>query len=98
MPIWRLEPINPADFHWQASTYAGPLYLRAADEDTARELAASQFRSGAGKPPGAAVPRPPWNFSWLANCERIKVSDFEEDGPDTILGPEEALSRAHPPL
>ena len=98
MPIWRLEPINPADSHWQASTYAGPLYLRAADEDKARELAASLFRIGAGKSPEAEVPRTPWNFSWLATCERIKVSEFEEDGPNTILGPEEALSKAHPPL
>ncbi len=98
MPIWRLEPINPDDYHWQASTYAGPLSVRAADEDKARDLAASQFRIGAGKPPGAEVPRTPWLYSWLATCERIKVSEFEEDGPDTILGPEEALSKAHPPL
>ncbi len=92
MPIWRLEPINPDDDHWQASTYAGPLSVRAADDDKARELAASQFRIGAGKPPGAEDPKPPWLYSWLVTCERIKVSEFEEDGPDAILGPEEALS------
>ncbi|MAF94578.1 MAG: hypothetical protein CMM60_02315 [Rhodospirillaceae bacterium] len=50
MPIWRLEPINPDDHHWRASTYAGPLTVRAADEDKARELATSQFRIGAEKP------------------------------------------------
>jgi hypothetical protein len=98
MPIWRLEPINPENYHWQASTYAGPLSVRAADEDKARELAASRFRIDAEKLPGADVPRTPWIYSWLAICEQIKVSEFEEDGPDTILGPEEALSRVHPPL
>ncbi len=98
MPIWRLEPINPDDHHWRASTYVGPLSVRAADGDKARALAASQFRIGTEKPPGAEVPRTPWLYSWLATCTRIEASEFEEDGPDTILGPEEALSRAPPSL
>ena len=98
MPIWRLEPINPDDHHWRASTYAGPLTVRAADEDKARELAVSQFRIGAEKPLGAEVPRTPWHYSWLATCTRIEASEFEEDGPETILGPEQALSRAPPSL
>ena len=97
MPIWRLEPINPDDRHWQASTYVGPLTVRAADEDKARELAASQFRIGAEKRPGAEVPRTPWLYSWLATCTRIEASEFEEDGAETILGPEEALPKAHFP-
>ncbi len=67
--------------------------MRAADEDKARELAASQFRIGAEKPLGAEVPRTPWLYSWLATCTRLETSEFEEDGPDTILGPEEALSK-----
>ncbi len=96
MPIWRLEPINPDDPHWRASTYAGPLTVRAADEDKARELAASPFRIGAAKPPATEVPRTPWLYSWLATCARIEASEFEEDGPETILGPPEALARALP--
>lgn len=98
MPIWKLAPINPDDHHWQASTYAGPLTVRAADEDKARQLAASQFRIGAEKPPGAQIPRTPWLYSWLATCKRIEASEFEVDGPDTILEPEEASSRALPSL
>ena len=94
MPIWRLEPINPDDHHWQASTYAGPLTVRAADEDKAREGAASQFRIGAEKSPGAEVPRTPWLYSWLATCARIEDSEFEENGPEAILSPQEALSKA----
>ena len=98
MPVWRLEPINLDDHHWRASTYAGPLTVRAADEDKARELAASQFRMGAEKPPGAAVPRTPWLYSWLVTCTRMEAAEFVEDGPETILGPEAALSRALPSL
>ena len=93
MPIWRLEPINPDDHHWRASTYTGPLSVRAAEEDKARKLAASQFRIDAEKHLGAEVPRTPWLYSWLVNCTQIETSEFEEDGPETILGPEEALSR-----
>ena len=98
MPIWRLEPINPGDHHWRASTYVGPLSVRAADEDKARALAASQFGIAAEKLLGTEVPRTPWLYSWLATCKRIEASEFEEDGPDTILGPEEALSKVPPPL
>ena len=93
MPIWRLEPINPDDHHWRASTYSGPLSVRAAEEDKARKLAASQFRIDAENHLGAEVPRTPWLYSWLVNCTRIETSEFEEDGPEPILGPEEALSR-----
>ena len=49
MPIWKLEPIDPNDDHWGASTYNGPLFARAADEDIARELATSEYRIGAAK-------------------------------------------------
>ena len=93
MPVWRLEPINPDDHHWRARTYVGPLSVRAVDEDKARALAASQFGIAAEKLPGMEVPRTPWLYSWLATCKRIAASEFEEDGPDTILGPEEALSK-----
>ncbi len=91
MPIWRLEPINPDDHHWRASTYTGPVFVRAADEDKARELAASKFRIGAEPSPGAELPRPPWLYPWLTTCARIEESEYAEDGPDTILGPKPLL-------
>ncbi len=86
MPIWKLEPINPDDDHWGASTYNGPLFVRAADEDIARELATSEYRIGAEKSP--------WLYAWLTNITRIEDSDYDEDGPDAILGPQEALAKA----
>ena len=38
----------------------------------------------------------PWLYDWLATCELAKQSGFDEEGPDTILGPEEAMAKAHP--
>ncbi len=87
MPIWKLEPINPDDDHWSASLYNGPLLVRADDEDIARELATSDYRVGSEKSP--------WLYAWLTNITRIEDSEYDEDGPDTILGPEEALAKAH---
>ena len=93
MPIWRLDPIHPDDHHWRASTYTGPLSVRAADEIKARELAASAFRIGAEKSEARDVPRSPWLFPWLVTCTRIEDPEFEEDGPDTILGLETPSKR-----
>jgi hypothetical protein len=88
MPIWRLDPIHPDDRHWRASTYTGPLSVRAADEIKARELAASAFRIDAETSAATDIPRPPWLFPWLVTCTRIEDSEFEEDGPATILDQE----------
>ena len=49
MPVWKLEPINPDDEHWTASRYVGPLFVRAADDDGARKLAAMACGIGKGK-------------------------------------------------
>lgn len=95
MPIWELKPINPDDEHWTASRYIGPLYVRAADDDGARELAAMAYRIGEGKLPSGDVPTMPWLYPWLANCTRVDDSEYNEEGADAILGPDEALSRAH---
>jgi hypothetical protein len=96
MPIWKLEPVNPDEHHWRASTYVGPVIVRAPDEDTAGSVAANAFGIAAEKPPGAEVPLLPWIHSWLVTCVRLDNSDFDEEGPEAILGPDKALSRAHP--
>ncbi len=96
MPIWKLEPVNPDVHHWRASTYVGPVIVRAPDEAMAGGLAASAFAIAAEKIPGAEVPILPWSYSWLVTCVRLEKSGYDEEGPDTILGPEKALSRAHP--
>ena len=98
MPIWKLDPINPDDEHWTASRYVGPLFVRAADDDGARELAAMACRIGKGKLSSGKEPTTPWLYAWLANCTQVEVSDYNEEGADAILGPAKALSRAFPLL
>ncbi len=98
MAIWKLEPIDPNDDHWRASAYCGPVFARAPDEAGARHLAVGAFGIAAGGLAGAKAPRLPWLYAWLVTCERLEESDFDEEGPDAILGPEEALARVHPSL
>ena len=97
MPIWKLEPVDPDEHHWRASTYVGPVIVRAPDEARAGRVAADAFGIAAEKLPGAEVPVSPWIHPWLVTCVRLENSDYDEEGPDTILGPDKALSRAHPP-
>ena len=98
MPIWKLEPINSDDDHWTACRYVGPLFVRAADDDGARELAALACLIGEGKLSRGKVPKMPWRYAWLANCTQVEDSEYNEEGADAILGPEKALSRAFPLL
>ncbi len=101
MPIWKLEPINPNERHWRASRYVGPVIVRAPDEVRAGGVAGAAFGAWTVRVPGAETPLLPWVHSSLVTCVRLEKSDYDEDydeeGPDTILGPEEALSRARPP-
>ncbi len=96
MPIWKLEPVNPDEHHWRRSTYVGPAIVRAPDEARAGRVAADAFGIAAEKIPGAEVPLLPWIHSWLVTCVRLENSDFDEEGPEAILGPEKALSKARP--
>ena len=97
MPIWKLEPVDPNEDHWRASTYIGPVIVRAADDARAGSVAAEAFGFAAEKLPEAEVPLLPWNYSWLVTCVRLDNSGFDEEGPEAILGPEKALSKAPPP-
>ncbi len=96
MGIWKLEPVNPDGHHWRASTYIGSLIVRAPDEATARFFAAKAFGIAAELLPGLEVSLLPWVHSRLVTCVRLEKSDFDEEGPDAVLGPEEALSRTLP--
>lgn len=96
MPIWKLGPVNPDEHHWRASTYVGSVIVRAPDEATAGSVAAAAFGIAVAIAPGAEVPLLPWIHSWLVTCVRLDNSDFDEEGPEAILGPDKALSRAHP--
>ncbi len=95
MPIWKLEPVKPKDHNWRASKYDGPVFIRAPDELRARGMATSAFNIFAEHYGGSETPSQPWINS--ATCTHVEKSDFDEEGPDDILGPGRALSRAYPP-
>ena len=96
MTIWKLEPVNPDEHHWRASTYDGPLFVRAQDEAEARHLAAHAFAISPKSPPDVELPTLPWYSGRLVTCEHVAESGFEEDGADAIVGPEDALAKARP--
>ena len=68
MAIWKLEPIDPNDYHWQAGTYFRPVFARAPDEAGARHQAVGAFGIAAEKPASAEVRRLPWYYAWLVTC------------------------------
>ena len=98
MPIWKLEPVNPAEHHWRASAYVGPVFIRAQDELAARTLAGNAFGIAAEMASGAEVPLLPWVHTHLVIVTEVNHSAFEGDGPEMLLGPQDALDRAHPEL
>ncbi len=95
MPIWKLEPVNPEEHHWRASKYNGPVFIRAPDVLMARGIACSAFGITAQQFSESETPLVPWVHFVTVTCTRVEISVFDEEGPDTILGPPEALSRAH---
>ena len=71
------------------------MIVRAQNEGKARFLAADALGE-IPEPVLGLEAREPWTDGKIVTCERFAESGFEEDGPDTILGPEEALAKAHP--
>ncbi len=96
MPIWKLEPVDPESHHWQASKYDGHVFIRAEDVMGARLIASSAFSIPAQHFDGSESPLDPWTHSVTTTCTRVEISVFDEEGPDIILGPLEALLRVHP--
>ena len=96
MPIWKLEPDDLTADHWRCSKWVGTLFIRAKDELTARKMADSAFAITPELVPGTETPLIPWDYEWVSTCEQVGDSEYDEDGPDDILGPEEAIKRAHP--
>ena len=90
MPIWRLTPIHPNHEDWQGSHHTGPLLVRAATSERARDLAAKEL--GQGQESAITDHRPitlrsPWDDPSLTSCTREEGSQHPEDGPDAILWP-----------
>ena len=95
MPIWKLEPVNPEEQHWRASKYNGHVFIRAPNVLMARDIACSAFGIFPEHFGESETPLNPWVHFVTVTCTRVETSDFDEEGPDKILGPPEALSRAY---
>jgi len=96
MPLWRLEPNDLSNRHWNASTYKGPVIIRAGDADAAQLLAARAFGKATGKDFGDTVIVVPWDQHDLINTTKVQETDeYVEEGPSGIVHPPEALELAH---
>ena len=98
MAIWKLKPVDPGDHNWRGSKHVGLVYVRARNEEAARLFAMNTFGKSVELLRVEEIPLQPWNLSRFVTCEHVADSSFEEEGPDAILGPEEALARMHPSL
>ena len=96
MPIWKLEPVNPEEHHWRASKYDGHVFIRAPGELRARDIASSAFGITPQHSGESETPLLPWIHFVTVTCTDVETSDFDEEGPDEVVGPPEALSRKHP--
>jgi hypothetical protein len=89
MPIWKLEPQNVDSPHWQASTYQGPVMVRAASEIEARHLAAQRFGSATAARAGEDTLLNPWSQEPLVLCTRVLHTGYDDAGKEEVLEPRE---------
>ena len=87
MPIWSLQPIDPLDLAWEASTYRGKVIVRARDEATAREAAQHAFAVKTRFKPGAGVKPPPWKRPTLVKAEICQDDRYPAEGNTEVLYP-----------
>jgi hypothetical protein len=87
--IWQLDPIDPTDHTWRASTYSRRVIVRAPTEEKARHIAFLAFRIAAQSIPGTEVPLTPWDYEYLVECQKIEAGPYQEEGAEAILEPAE---------
>ncbi len=89
MAIWQLDPIDPTDHIWRASTYSRRVIVRAPTEERARHIALLAFRKAAEHIPRMEVPVTPWDYEHLVECQKIEGGSYQEEGAEAILEPAE---------
>lgn len=87
MPLWRLEPVDPLDRSWEASTYRGAVIVRARNEAVARATAAKAFDTKTRFSPGTGIKAPPWRRPELVTAEVIEDPLYDPKGPAEVLFP-----------
>lgn len=97
MPLWRLNPIDPSDPNWEASTFNAEVIVRAPDSRSARLLAARAFGIATEHRLGQAVKIVPWDYGGLVSCEQAEATEaYPEEGEQGVVYPAEAVRSAHP--
>lgn len=97
MPIWRLQPTDPGDPNWEASSHCGPVTVRAANEAEARRLAQEAFGVRTRFALGRGVLAPPWLRPDLVSIEIVEGGDFAAEGPAEVLVPSFEEDLPHQP-
>ena len=69
MRVWHLIPVDLQAAAWKATTYKGPVVVRAESEQQARELACADF--SAASLPVATTADPPWTQPELVRAELV---------------------------
>lgn len=95
MPIWRLEPCDPQDSSWEASSHRGPVVVRAPSETIARETAERAFGVKTRFASGKGMHVPPWRRPQLVHARIIESEIYPAEGPVEVLEPsfQQDLSR-----
>ena len=97
MPLWKLEPVDPTDRNWEASTYKGEAIVRAENSGAARLLAARAYGIATKQVLGAEVKIIPWKYSGLVRTTEVQATDdYAEDGAQGIVFPAAAVGAAGP--
>jgi hypothetical protein len=68
--LWQLIPVDLQAAAWQATTYKGPVVVRAASEQQARELACADF--SVASLPVATTIDPPWTQPGVVRAESVE--------------------------
>jgi hypothetical protein len=87
MPLWVLTPVDLADPNWEASSYRGPVMVRAPNAQKARAVAARTFDVKTGFKPGQGLRFPPWRRAALVTVARVHDPRFEPEGATEVLEP-----------
>jgi hypothetical protein len=87
MALWKLQPLDPDDPGWEASSHRGLVIVRTPDEAAAPEEAQRTLGVKTRFPLGASVKAPPWLDSARVAAERIHDPRYDEAGPNEVLEP-----------
>lgn len=87
MPIWKLTPVDLRDSSWEGSSHKGIVIVRARDEPSARNIAATAFDVKTRFNPAKGLRFPPWKRPLLVKVEEIHDRRYEAEGPAEVLEP-----------